>query len=134
MDLQRNPPSSSATRFPLLQRLLRNCNLPGANRNVPGLGSAEDGGNPDTIPAHSPIRGKGNGVRRKSMPTAPAGSMSLSENLEQIFLALRRACEEVYGERLVAVAAFGSAGRGTARPDSDIDLLLEAAAQIIPVV
>jgi predicted nucleotidyltransferase len=52
--------------------------------------------------------------------------MSLRENLERIFLALRRACEEVYGERLVAVAVFGSAGRGTVRPDSDVDLLLVA--------
>lgn len=31
-----------------------------------------------------------------------------------------------YGERLVAIAIFGSAGRGTARPDSDIDLLVVA--------
>jgi predicted nucleotidyltransferase len=29
-----------------------------------------------------------------------------------------------YGERLVTFAVFGSVGRGTPRPDSDIDLLL----------
>ncbi len=46
------------------------------------------------------------------------------QNLEQVFSALLRACEEVYGERLIAVVIFGSTGRGTARPDSDIDLLL----------
>jgi hypothetical protein len=46
--------------------------------------------------------------------------------LDLVFSALRSACEEVYGERLVTVAVFGSAGRGTARPDSDLDLLLVA--------
>jgi len=48
------------------------------------------------------------------------------QNLEQVFSALRRACEEVYGERLTALVIFGSAGRGTARPDSDVDLLIVA--------
>ena len=33
-------------------------------------------------------------------------------------------CREHYGERLVSLAVFGSVGRGDARPDSDIDLLL----------
>lgn len=46
------------------------------------------------------------------------------QNCEHVFSALLRACEEVYGERLIAVVIFGSTGRGTARPDSDIDLLL----------
>ena len=45
---------------------------------------------------------------------------------DQIFPALLRACEEVYGERLVSLVIFGSYGRGTARPDSDIDLLIVA--------
>jgi predicted nucleotidyltransferase len=31
-----------------------------------------------------------------------------------------------YGDRLVSLAAFGSVGRGTARPDSDVDLLIVA--------
>ncbi|MGE5552303.1 MAG: nucleotidyltransferase domain-containing protein [Betaproteobacteria bacterium] len=39
---------------------------------------------------------------------------------------LRRAACEVYGERLVSLAIFGSVGRGTARADSDVDLLLIA--------
>ena len=34
------------------------------------------------------------------------------------------ACHAHYGSRLVAAAVFGSVGRGTARPTSDIDLLL----------
>ncbi|MDQ0285602.1 putative nucleotidyltransferase [Desulfofundulus luciae] len=36
------------------------------------------------------------------------------------------AVKEVYGSRLVSLAVFGSVGRGTPRPDSDIDLLLVA--------
>lgn len=52
---------------------------------------------------------------------------SLRQNLQQLFEVLLLACKDVYGERLVAVVVFGSAGRGTARPDSDIDLLLIAA-------
>lgn len=45
---------------------------------------------------------------------------------EGALAALVPACREVYGERLVTVAVFGSTGRGTARPDSDIDVLLVA--------
>jgi predicted nucleotidyltransferase len=44
----------------------------------------------------------------------------------QLFPVLLRACEDVYGARLVSVVIFGSTGRGTARPDSDVDLLLIA--------
>jgi len=33
-------------------------------------------------------------------------------------------CKEHYGESLISLAVFGSVGRGTPRPDSDIDLLL----------
>ncbi|WP_211230099.1 nucleotidyltransferase family protein [Desulfovirgula thermocuniculi] len=48
---------------------------------------------------------------------------------EEFALALRiivEAAQEVYGNRLVSLAVFGSVGRGTPRPDSDIDLLLVA--------
>lgn len=38
--------------------------------------------------------------------------------------ALVTASERRYGERLVALAVFGSVGRGTMKPDSDIDVLL----------
>ncbi|MBA4379606.1 MAG: hypothetical protein C0393_02785 [Anaerolinea sp.] len=37
---------------------------------------------------------------------------------------LRVACQKNYGKRLVSLAVFGSVGRGTARPDSDMDVLL----------
>jgi predicted nucleotidyltransferase len=33
-------------------------------------------------------------------------------------------CKQRYGERLISLVVFGSVGRGTPRPDSDIDLLL----------
>ncbi|HHV62901.1 MAG TPA: nucleotidyltransferase domain-containing protein [Firmicutes bacterium] len=42
---------------------------------------------------------------------------------------LNRALEallKVYGDRLISVVIFGSVGRGTARPDSDIDILVVA--------
>jgi predicted nucleotidyltransferase len=39
---------------------------------------------------------------------------------------LLRAAGEVYGERLVSLAIFGSVGRGTAGADSDLDVLLVA--------
>lgn len=37
-----------------------------------------------------------------------------------------RECQGHYGSRLVSVAVFGSVGRGTPGPDSDIDLLIVA--------
>ena len=40
--------------------------------------------------------------------------------LKQLIIEARR----FYGERLVSLAVFGSVGRGTFRPDSDIDVLL----------
>jgi len=33
-------------------------------------------------------------------------------------------CKKHYGTRLISLVVFGSVGRGTPRPDSDIDLLL----------
>lgn len=59
-------------------------------------------------------------------PMDPIDSSAARQDLEPIFSALLGACEEVYGERLVTVAVFGSAGRGTARPDSDLDFVLIA--------
>jgi predicted nucleotidyltransferase len=37
---------------------------------------------------------------------------------------LTSSCKDFYGERLVSLAVFGSVGRGTPRPDSDIDFIL----------
>lgn len=40
--------------------------------------------------------------------------------------AIGDACRRHYGDRLVSAAVFGSVGRGTPRPDSDVDLLIVA--------
>lgn len=50
----------------------------------------------------------------------------IKDAFERIVAATAAACREAYGERLVALALFGSVARGTMRPDSDIDLLLIA--------
>lgn len=45
---------------------------------------------------------------------------------EDIVAVLPSACHAVYGDRLKAVAIYGSVARGTMRPDSDIDTLIVA--------
>ena len=45
---------------------------------------------------------------------------------EDLLTALRVACLGHYQGRFVSLAVFGSVGRGTMRPDSDIDLLVVA--------
>lgn len=51
---------------------------------------------------------------------------SLGKTFDRLLDAVREAAREVYGARLVFIAVFGSVGRGSPRPDSDIDLLLDA--------
>ncbi|MDQ3004557.1 MAG: nucleotidyltransferase domain-containing protein [Chloroflexota bacterium] len=43
---------------------------------------------------------------------------------DSLFDELLLLCRKTYGERLISLAVFGSMGRGTARPDSDVDILL----------
>lgn len=45
---------------------------------------------------------------------------------EGLVRSLLEACREVYGDSLVSVAVFGSVARGTATPESDLDLLVVA--------
>ncbi len=45
---------------------------------------------------------------------------------DELLAALLSACRNHYRERLVSLAVFGSVGRRTMRPDSDIDLLVVA--------
>lgn len=45
---------------------------------------------------------------------------------DELVDAARDACQRHYGPRLVSVAVFGSVGRGTPGPDSDVDLLVVA--------
>lgn len=48
----------------------------------------------------------------------------LIEQFDKVIHAVRGATLAHYGSRLVSMAVFGSAARGTMRPDSDIDLLI----------
>jgi uncharacterized protein len=43
-----------------------------------------------------------------------------------LLAALKSSCESFYGERLISLAVYGSVGRSTARPDSDLDILVIA--------
>ncbi len=47
-----------------------------------------------------------------------------SSVFDELLTAVAGACRAHYGTRLVSLAVFGSVGRGTPRPDSDLDLLL----------
>jgi predicted nucleotidyltransferase len=48
----------------------------------------------------------------------------IREVYDELVHALDQACRDHYGERLVSLAVFGSVGRGTPHPGSDIDILL----------
>jgi predicted nucleotidyltransferase len=45
---------------------------------------------------------------------------------KEILSRLTAACAAVYGDRLVSLVVFGSVGRGSARQESDVDLLVVA--------
>lgn len=45
---------------------------------------------------------------------------------DSLLVRLSAAGRDVYGNRLVSLVVFGSVGRGTMRPDSDVDLLVVA--------
>ena len=65
-------------------------------------------------------------MRQSAEPIAPDAAMSYRAAFDAIVAALVPAAQAVYGERLLALALFGSVARGTMRPDSDIDLFLVA--------
>ncbi len=48
----------------------------------------------------------------------------MNSKFEFLSQQLLAACRTYYGTRLVSLVIFGSVGRGTARPDSDIDFLI----------
>jgi predicted nucleotidyltransferase len=56
----------------------------------------------------------------------PPMTESTYELLQYLLLSVTEACAKQYGESLVSVAVFGSVGRQTPRPDSDIDLMIVA--------
>lgn len=45
---------------------------------------------------------------------------------DRLLDALRIKCADFYGPRLVSLVVYGSVGRGTMNPESDIDFLLVA--------
>ncbi len=57
---------------------------------------------------------------------ATGSEMPVSRHGDALFAALRAAVVGVYGERLKALAVFGSWARETATPESDLDLLIVA--------
>lgn len=50
--------------------------------------------------------------------------MGLVDAFAELTRRVTEACQAHFGDRLVSVAVFGSVGRGTPRPDSDVDLLV----------
>ncbi len=62
-------------------------------------------------------------MRGVTVEQPPSG---LAAAFDPLLAAILDACRGHYGERLVSVAVFGSVGRGTPRPDSDVDLLIIA--------
>jgi hypothetical protein len=51
-------------------------------------------------------------------------TQTISVDMTKLLERLTRSCREHYGERLISLAVFGSVGRGTPHPGSDVDLLL----------
>jgi hypothetical protein len=56
----------------------------------------------------------------------PLDRDSLDSRLRVLLEPLLREIRAVYGESLISAAVFGSQARGTAGPDSDVDLLIVA--------
>jgi predicted nucleotidyltransferase len=52
--------------------------------------------------------------------------LGLKEHFDRLAKDLLEACREHYGDRLVSLALYGSAGRGTQGPESDLDVLIVA--------
>jgi predicted nucleotidyltransferase len=64
--------------------------------------------------------------RDDRLPETVFSTQAWKTSLEKAIDALIEACLRCYGERLVSVVLFGSVGRGTSNPQSDIDLLIVA--------
>jgi uncharacterized protein len=62
----------------------------------------------------------------ENMPQRRHGKKSLKRLFEGLLRELDRELQRIYGGRLVSVVVYGSVGRGTPRPDSDVDILVIA--------
>jgi len=49
---------------------------------------------------------------------------AMKKIFEDLLIALKQACLDVYGDRLISLSVFGSVAAATMGPDSDIDILL----------
>ena len=56
--------------------------------------------------------------------TMALAAKTVSFDITKLLERLTRSCREHYGDRLISLAVFGSVGRGTPHPGSDVDLLL----------
>lgn len=56
----------------------------------------------------------------------PVGGSSIHDHVERLLTEVTPRVRAQYGDRLVSLVVFGSMGRGTPRPDSDLDLLIVA--------
>ena len=48
----------------------------------------------------------------------------MDQNLKKILELLAQSLEKIYGDKLKAVILYGSVARGTATPESDVDLMV----------
>ena len=60
------------------------------------------------------------------MPRRSPGAKSVRKMFDLLLRELAAELKRYYGARLVSAVVFGSVGRGTPRPDSDVDLLVVA--------
>ncbi|HHV55230.1 MAG TPA: nucleotidyltransferase domain-containing protein [Firmicutes bacterium] len=69
------------------------------------------------------------GARQRAGPAPEESSRPVlppQRRYQGLVTELLEACKKVYGPSLVTLAIYGSVARGTARPDSDLDLLIVA--------
>ena len=64
------------------------------------------------------------GIKNRILDSSLTIQMMFKHVFEDLLIAIKESCLEVYGDRLVSLCVFGSVAAETMRPDSDIDLLV----------